>query len=601
MQAILCSPAFLQRFLPSLRLSFLTICLFGPAQHAWTQADVVGHWRLEPGNDFFMDSVGNAHLKFNGAEAESVSHPVGDRGSLFPNELAGIGENLGAASFGPGVGELISEDGPLLDDDFTIELFANIHNFGASQMSAHLVAQTNPANASGQRGLSEFSWTLHVRMDRYDGSEPRELFLVTSDGFNWQHIESRILIDEDNDYFMAAAFDLDPGEATFYVHDLESNQLQINTAPRPTPHVPLNATNHFAIGGFESETHRHQLHGVVDEVRLSEGIVELQDLLTGQNVSPDSGPLQIELGPKALFEAREQSARDLRLTLTTNVNDSRRVVSKFDLPEVPGAALKLDEAKLRLFIDPTSDPETAELSLWHSPTAGDFVISNDSFSDESYVDTGMRLPAEGDEGRFVELDVTDLIRQDYLSGSSNPVSAFRIQSIGESAFRVYAGNTVDRRPQLLMTINQHLGDFDRNGILDVADVNQFANGFLTQNVDFDINRDGSVNQSDLADWVHELKGTWIGDSNLDGEFNSGDLVQVFQAGHYEDGIAMKSGWGEGDWNGDREFDTSDLVFAFQDGGFERGQRVAQAVAVPEPASGIGTIVLLGLVAMKRRR
>ena len=399
----------LQRFLPSLRLSFLTICLFGLAQHAWAQANVVGHWRLEPGNDFFMDSVGNAHLEFNGVEAESVSLPAGDRGSLFPNESSGIGENLGGASFGPGVGELISEDGPLLDDDFTIELFANIHNFGASNMSAHLVAQTNPANASGVAGLSEFGWTLHVRMDGRGGSQPRELFLVTSDGLDWQHIESRILIDENKDYFMASAFDLDPGEATFYVHDLESNRLQINTAPRPTPHVPLNATNHFAIGGFASETFRHQLHGVVDEVRLSEGIVELKDLLNGQNVSPDSGPLQIELGPKALFEARDQSARDLRLTPATTVNDSRRFVSQFDLPEVLAAALKLDEAKLRLFVDPTSDSDTAELSLWHSQTDGDFVISSDSFADESYVDTGMRLPAEGDDaGRFVELDVTDL-------------------------------------------------------------------------------------------------------------------------------------------------------------------------------------------------
>ena len=64
---------------------------------------------------------------------------------------------------------------------------------------------------------------------------------------------------------------------------------------------------------------------------------------------------------------------------------------------------------------------------------------------------------------------------------------------------------------------------------------------------------------------------------------------------------MNSGWAEGDWNGDGDFDTGDLVFAFQDGGFEQGPRGAQAVAVPEPATGIGTIVLLGLVAMKRRR
>jgi hypothetical protein len=59
-----------------------------------------------------------------------------------------------------------------------------------------------------------------------------------------------------------------------------------------------------------------------------------------------------------------------------------------------------------------------------------------------------------------------------------------------------------------------------------------------------------------------------GDANVDGLFNSQDLVQVFQAGEYEDGIAGNSTWNEGDWNGDLEFDTSDLVSAFQSGRYE---------------------------------
>ncbi|MCA9213752.1 MAG: hypothetical protein KDB27_11835, partial [Planctomycetales bacterium] len=514
--------------------------------------------------------------------------------AMFPNELKGIGENLGGASFGADVGELISEDGPLLDGDFTIELFANVHNFSASTLSAHLVAQTAPYDPSGLNSRAEFGWTLHIRTDPNFEENLRELFLVTSDGQTWQHITSRILVDENKDYFMASAFDLDPGEATFYVHDLENNRLQINTAPRQAPHLPLNTTEHFAIGGFEAEPDRHRLHGVVDEVRLSDNVVELKDLLNSQGVSPDSGPLQIELGPKALFTAREQRAADLRQVARANVDDSRRVISKFDLPEFSGAALKLDEAKLRLFVDPTSDPASAELSLWHSPTDGAFVVSSDGFSDESYVDTGIRLKAEGnDEERFVELDVTDLVRRDYASGPANAVSAFRVQAIGDSRFRVYAGDTIDRRPLLLMSIDQHLGDFDRNGSLDVSDINQLSLGIAEHNADFDINRDGSVDQGDLLDWVHGLKRTWIGDSNLDGEFNSSDLVQLFQAGHFEDGIAMNSGWTQGDWNGDSEFDTGDLVFAFQDGGYERGRRGVQAV--PEPSTHVSIVALVGLI------
>jgi hypothetical protein len=58
-----------------------------------------------------------------------------------------------------------------------------------------------------------------------------------------------------------------------------------------------------------------------------------------------------------------------------------------------------------------------------------------------------------------------------------------------------------------------------------------------------------------------------GDANLDGTFDSQDLVSVFQSNHYEDEIRLNSRWADGDWNGDGEFDSSDLVRAFQIGGF----------------------------------
>ena len=69
-------------------------------------------------------------------------------------------------------------------------------------------------------------------------------------------------------------------------------------------------------------------------------------------------------------------------------------------------------------------------------------------------------------------------------------------------------------------------------------------------------------------FVKEFVPTYFGDSNFDGEFNSGDLVKVFQEGKYETGqVAV---WEQGDWNSDGLFDSSDLVKAFQDGGYELG-------------------------------
>ena len=58
-----------------------------------------------------------------------------------------------------------------------------------------------------------------------------------------------------------------------------------------------------------------------------------------------------------------------------------------------------------------------------------------------------------------------------------------------------------------------------------------------------------------------------GDANTDGVFNSADLVAIFQAGKYEDGVVGGTHWMHGDWNCDSEFDSSDLVVAFQGGSY----------------------------------
>ena len=81
---------------------------------------------------------------------------------------------------------------------------------------------------------------------------------------------------------------------------------------------------------------------------------------------------------------------------------------------------------------------------------------------------------------------------------------------------------------------------------------------------------------DQAVWmIKTIIGTHFGDANLDGGFDTSDLVQVFQVGEYEDGIDENSTWGDGDWTGDGDFGTADLVVAFQDGGFSAAANSAQ--------------------------
>ena len=131
------------------------------------------------------------------------------------------------------------------------------------------------------------------------------------------------------------------------------------------------------------------------------------------------------------------------------------------------------------------------------------------------------------------------------------------------------------------------GDFDHDGQIDVDDV-EALNDWIqsgSYHPTIDLNEDGSLNENDRVIWVESIARTYFGDSNLDGEFNSSDFVNVFAAGRYENGNAD---WSTGDWNGDRMFDSSDFVLAFQHSGYEKGPR---PVAVVPETTGYPTIVV----------
>lgn len=142
--------------------------------------------------------------------------------------------------------------------------------------------------------------------------------------------------------------------------------------------------------------------------------------------------------------------------------------------------------------------------------------------------------------------------------------------------------------------NTLLGDFNLDGQLDAADLDLMSARAEPNDPTFDLNEDGVVDFSDRVVWVHDLKNTYIGDSNLDGEFTSSDFVTVLVAGKYE--IDETAGWAEGDWNGDLQFTSSDFIAALVDGGYEIGPRPAVAT-VPEPSSLV--LLLLSLCGLRR--
>jgi hypothetical protein len=146
------------------------------------------------------------------------------------------------------------------------------------------------------------------------------------------------------------------------------------------------------------------------------------------------------------------------------------------------------------------------------------------------------------------------------------------------------------------------GDFDGNGQLDAADIDdltiQSASG--SNPAAYDLNSDSLVNGDDVNVWINDLYNSWVGDANLDGEFNTSDLVTVLASGTYE--ADVDSVWSTGDFNGDRRSNSSDLVAALAGGGYEAGPRAATAASVPEPLSlTLLAVGWLGLVVRRRRK
>ncbi|MCA9150014.1 MAG: hypothetical protein KDA92_11965 [Planctomycetales bacterium] len=236
----------------------------------------------------------------------------------------------------------------------------------------------------------------------------------------------------------------------------------------------------------------------------------------------------------------------------------------FDL----GAEVNIDHMKLWNYNEMLPDrPELLQrgVGTMDIMTAGEDLVfstlaagvSVDSGSGDELVDFGQIFDFAGTKARYVKLSLLE-----NLGGDNDFIGLSEVQFYKPS-----------------------LGDFNEDGVLDTQDIDALSAAVRagTNDPAFDLDGDGLVDDDDRNVWIDDIKKVWPGDADLSGEFNTGDLVQVFSRGQYEDAIDGNSGWGDGDWTGDGDFNTSDLVAAFQPGGYEQGPRAA-VQAVPEPTS-----------------
>lgn len=207
------------------------------------------------------------------------------------------------------------------------------------------------------------------------------------------------------------------------------------------------------------------------------------------------------------------------------------------------------------------------------------------------------------------LDLTLLLDGQPIAASVSTVDnvehlAWSVQVAGRYTIRVdrksVANSGTSEQLAIAWALLGATGDFDRDGLLSVRDVDALSRAVQrdpTQAL-YDLDGNQQVDANDVALWITDYKRSYLGDANLDGQFNSTDFIQVFQAGQFEDSILGNSNWSSGDWNADGDFTTGDLIAAFQQGGFEQGPRPA-AVAVPE-ATGGWTVAAFGYCVVTAR-
>ena len=144
-------------------------------------------------------------------------------------------------------------------------------------------------------------------------------------------------------------------------------------------------------------------------------------------------------------------------------------------------------------------------------------------------------------------------------------------------------------------------DFSEDGIVDVIDIDLLLEEIVakTDHASFDLDGDGTVNDSDLTKWLSDAanhngfsEAYLLGDSNLDGVVNSEDLNRLGIS--WQQNIAL---WSGGDFTTDGRVNSADLNELGVN--WQASIPLAAAQSVPEP-SGILLLCVAGLLAVASR-
>ena len=260
----------------------------------------------------------------------------------------------------------------------------------------------------------------------------------------------------------------------------------------------------------------------------------------------------------------------------------RRIRGRTDFDFPTDASIKANTSVVVLSFDPTKPENQNRLTAFKTQygISGDVSLFggySGSLSDSQQL---IRLESPG----VPVMEFVPYYTEDYVIYDDRtpwPVADGNGLSIHRSPGNTFGNNAANWSAQSPSpgSIDAPDLDLDGDGEITPADID-FACSAVKLGLDYDFNGDGQVNNADVTFYVEEMLGTGAGDANLDGTFDSQDLVSIFRAGEFEDEIEGNSTWADGDWNCDGDFGTSDLVAAFRTGRY---------VAAALPAVGLNDL------------
>lgn len=198
-----------------------------------------------------------------------------------------------------------------------------------------------------------------------------------------------------------------------------------------------------------------------------------------------------------------------------------------------------------------------------------------------------------------DVSVADDARLIFTGGDARPVASLALAAsslvdIGTSSVTVAKGLTPE---QALAAVRLGLGDGTWNGLTGITSSAVAA--------DLAANTARSVGWRADADGSVTFAYTAPGDTNLDGQVNIFDFVDVRSAGQF--GAGSTSVWSQGDFDYNGVTNVFDLVLAngagvYGAGGYRPDPAAAPAVtAVPEPGLAVITMAALALACQARLR